>query len=367
MIIANLPGSGTMVLGCNQAAALNHWQPVSFNKNAPAERTLEENLVALGLEQESASMLASATPTAGSNTSPQKQPVCNTTENLTTRLDQLDLICDSSPESLEAAVALMKDCAAHARNFLESEGNGAQQKYGINFLCERSMQTCSRMQKQCEVALAAIGPSPYLCNAVASADLSSAPSDSPMGLITEVEPRIKEILQELIPSGTPPADEKVDVDLLLRRHQGYTQAHLLLRSCDTDRKPETKQTRHNLEVLMGKAEASLVLLRRHYADTLSKVEATLSGKVEGFQPVHARGGKDKKKDKLELAAEVAVQIQQVLDMAHAEAGMVKKVLFGIGRGPRVEDVKGAQQVQVGKQCTTHQGMRKASNPRGNGK
>ena len=366
MIIANLPFNGTIVLGSNQAVALDHWQPVAFNKNAPAETTSEENLVVLGLERESATMLASASPTATSDTSPRKKPVRDKTEHLTTRLDQLDLICDSSPEILEAAVDLMKDCAAHALNSPEREGNGAQQKYVINFLCERSAQTCSRLRKQCQVALAAIGPTPYLGNAAEPVDRSSAPSDSPMGLIAEADPLIKAILLELIPSGTPPADEKVDVDLFLRRHQGYAKAHLLLQSCNSDRKPETKQTRHNLEVLMGKAETSLVLLRRLYADTLSKVEASLSGKTEGFQPVHARGGKDKKKDKLVYAAEIAAQIREVMEMQRAETGMVKNLMFGVGRGPRVEGDKGAQQAQVDKQYTTHQGMRKASNPRGNG-
>jgi hypothetical protein len=74
MLIANLPLNGHMALGCDQQKVFNHWQPISFESNAPAEKHSEAKLMEMGLDMEAAVMLASASPSAIAATLPWKKP-----------------------------------------------------------------------------------------------------------------------------------------------------------------------------------------------------------------------------------------------------------------------------------------------------
>ena len=68
------------------------------------------------------------------------------------------------------------------------------------------------------------------------------------------------------------------------------------------------------------------------------------------------------------AEEAGALVRVVWDMQRADAGEIKALLGGRGKGGRADGDKGAQQAHAGKQCTARHGREfKDSTPHGNGK
>jgi hypothetical protein len=278
---------------------------------------------------------------------------------LSARLDALDQTVVASPQDVEAAAALWQECAALANNC-------TVQRLQSEFIGARAERTCNRMLKKCREALATIGPTPYLTITDASVERDLDLPNSPT--LQEAAPRIRANLEELLPSGTPWAARLVNADELLHLHQTFADTHRLMQSCVSDHGLEAREIRHPLEVGMDSAEASLNLLRSRFAATLTKVDTILSGEADGFQQVPDRKGKSKKMNTRDHAEEAGALVRGVWDMQRADAGEIKALLCGRGKGGRAVRVEGAQQAHAGKQCTAHHGREfKASTPHGNGK